>query len=51
MSQKTAEANKQVGVKVKQADKTDSLTVKKPFDKAAKTAERIVQLRMARVAS
>jgi len=46
MSQKLADVNKQIAIKAKQADKTDSPKMKKPFDeimKPIKTTERIVE--------
>jgi len=46
MSQKLAGVNKQITIKAKQADKTDSPNVKKPFDeitKPIKTTERTVE--------
>jgi len=46
MSQKTVSVNKQIVIKAKQADKTNSPTMKKPFDKVTKptkTTERIVE--------
>jgi len=46
MSQKLADVNKQTAIKAKQADKTNSPTMKKPFDKITKptkTNERIVE--------
>jgi len=46
MSQKTIDVNKQIVYKAKQADKTDSHNMKKPFDevmKPSKTTERIVE--------
>jgi len=46
MSHKLADVNKQIVIKAKQADKTNSPNVKKPFDeitKPTKTTERIVK--------
>ena len=46
MSQKLADTSKQMAIKAKQADKTDSPKMKKPFDKITKpikTADRIVE--------
>jgi len=46
MSQKLADTNKQITIKAKQADKTDSPKMEKPFDeitKPIKTTERIVE--------
>jgi len=46
LSQKLADVNKQIAIKAKQADKSDSPTMKKPFDevmKPSKTTERIVE--------
>jgi len=46
MSQNIVDVNKQIVIKAKQADKTDSPTMKKPFDevpKPSKTTKRIVQ--------
>jgi len=46
MSQKLANTSKQMAIKAKQADKTDSPTMKKPFDeitKPIKTTDRIVE--------
>jgi len=46
MSQKIVDVNKQIVIKAKQADKTNSPTRKKPFDeitKPTKTTERIVE--------
>ena len=46
MSQKVAEVNKKIAIKAKQADKSDSPKMKKPFDevtKPTKTADRIVE--------
>jgi len=46
MSQKIAETSKQIAIKAKQADKTDSPKMKKPFHevtKPIKTTERIVE--------
>jgi len=46
MSQKLADTNKQITIKAKQADKTDSPKMKKPFDeitKPIKTTVRIVE--------
>ena len=46
MSKKLADMNKQIAIKAKQSDKTDSPKMKKPFDKTmkpVKTAERIVE--------
>jgi len=46
LSQKLAEVNKQIAIKAKQADKSDSPTMKKPFDevmKPSKTTEWIVE--------
>ena len=46
MDQKIFDVNKQIAAKAKQADRTDSPTMKKPFDKVPKpinTTERIIQ--------
>jgi len=46
LSQKLADVDKQIAIKAKQADKSDSPKMKKPFDevtKPAKTTERIVE--------
>jgi len=46
MSQKIVDVNKQIAIKAKQADKTNSPTMKKPFEevtKPTKTTKRIVQ--------
>jgi len=46
MSQKLANVNKQIAIKAKQADKTDSPKMKKPFDeitKPMKTTKRIIE--------
>jgi len=46
MSQKIADANEQIAIEAKQAEKTDSPKMKKPFDemtKPIKTTERIVE--------
>jgi len=46
MSKKLADVDKQIAIKAKQADKSDSLKMKKPFDKMMKpikTTERIVE--------
>jgi len=46
MSQKIVDVNKQIIIKAKQADKADSPTMKKPFDKVTKpikTTDRIIQ--------
>jgi len=46
MDQQTVSVNKQIAIRAKQADRSDSPTLKAPFDevtKPTKTAERIVE--------
>jgi len=49
LSQKLADVDKQIAIEARQADKSNSPTMKKPFDevtKPSKTTERIVETRM-----